>query len=236
MANPLPNYLPSLAPLPHFFVNGGTRRCCIPSHSDLEIVRRHFPGIENPWNPNWLAVAAKLVSKGHRRDDLDKLSPPELLVLLDQPDSDQSTPARRMVPPTDRTETHRRTAEPAAPQLEGESKPPHALGCPIVLGGADDDPIVCGRAKERLTPAQYRVVKVLVDDFPERRSGDSLALKSEVGDPIGVIDRLSRDEEWAALLSKPGKAHGGYGINAKPQKPRKTQKNPEKPRKAPTKA
>jgi hypothetical protein len=125
-------------------------------------------------------------------------------------------------------------AEPAAHQSGTGNKQPEALAPPIILGGEDDDPVVCGRTKERLTPAQYRVVKTLLDAFPERLSGDNLARKSNVEDPIGVIDRLCRDEDWAAVLFKPGKAHGGYGINARPRMPRKTEKNretrPRKPR------
>jgi hypothetical protein len=82
LTNPLPIYRPALAPLPPFFANGGTRRCCIPSPSDLEIVRGHFPGAD-PTNPNWFAVVGKLVAKGHQRAALEGLSPPELLALLD---------------------------------------------------------------------------------------------------------------------------------------------------------
>jgi hypothetical protein len=99
------------------------------------------------------------------------------------------------------------------------------------LAGPDDPPIVRGIEKEHLTPAQYRVVKALLDAFPERLTGDSLARKSETEYPIGVIDRLRRDKDWAGVLSKPGKAHGGYAISSTP---RKTQKNretrPGKPR------
>jgi len=102
---------------------------------------------------------------------------------------------------------------------------------PIVLGGPDDAPVVRGIEKDYLTPTQYQVVKVLFDAFPSRVAGDALARKSETEDPVGVIDRLSRDKDWASVLSKPGKAHGGYGIVSTP---RKTQKNretrPRKPR------
>jgi hypothetical protein len=102
---------------------------------------------------------------------------------------------------------------------------------PIVLGGPDDAPIVRGIEKDYLTPTQYRVVKVLVDAFPAKVAGDTLARKSKTDDPVGVIDRLSRDKEWASVLSKAGKPHGGYGIVSTP---RKTQKNretrPRKPR------
>src|SRR5262249_8574670 len=102
------------------------------------------------------------------------------------------------------------------PEPAAETAPP----CPVVLRGPDDPPIVRGVEKSILTPAQYRVVEVLVNAFPERLPGDSLARKSEVGDPVGVIDRLSPDKDWGTVLSKPGQAHGGYGIVAKPRKTR----------------
>ena len=108
---------------------------------------------------------------------------------------------------------------------------PAAPAPPIVLGGPDDAPIVRGIEKDILTPTQYRVVKALLDAFPSRVAGDSLARKSMTDDPVGVIDRLNRDKDWASVLSKAGKVHGGYGIVSTP---RKTQKNretrPRKPR------
>ena len=102
---------------------------------------------------------------------------------------------------------------------------------PIALGGPDDAPIVRGIEKDILTPTEYRVVKAMLDAFPKRLAGDNLARKSEAEDPVGAIDRLIRDKDWASVLSKAGKPHGGYGIVSTP---RKTQKNretrPRKPR------
>lgn len=95
MMNPLPIYRPAGAPLPPFFADGGTRRCCIPSPSDLEIVRRHFLGIADPRNPNWFAVAEKLAAKGHQRAALDGLSPSELLAMLDATEPPSSGPKRK---------------------------------------------------------------------------------------------------------------------------------------------
>jgi len=119
------------------------------------------------------------------------------------------------------------TPNKAAPPPETPATP----GRPIVLGGPDDCPIVRGIEKDILTPTQYRVVKTLLDAFPGRVAGDTLAGKSDTEDPVAVIDRLSRDKDWASVLSKPGKPHGGYGIVSTP---RKTQKNretrPRKPR------
>ena len=102
---------------------------------------------------------------------------------------------------------------------------------PIVLGGPDDAPVVRGIEKEYLTRNQYQVVKVLFDAFPSRVAGDTLARKSGTEDPVGVIDRLSRDKDWASVLSKPGKAHGGYGIVSTPRKVQKNRETrPRKPR------
>ncbi|MGA2704614.1 MAG: hypothetical protein ABSH35_26405 [Isosphaeraceae bacterium] len=108
---------------------------------------------------------------------------------------------------------------------------PEAPTAPIALGGPDDAPIVRGIEKDILTPTEYRVVKAMLDAFPKRLAGDNLARKSEAEDPVGAIDRLIRDKDWASVLSKAGKPHGGYGIVSTP---RKTQKNretrPRKPR------
>jgi hypothetical protein len=90
----------------------------------------------------------------------------------------------------------------------------------IVLDGQDDDVRVRGKTKPRLTPGQYRVVKALIEAFPDRLALDALAQRSGTSDPVGMIDRLRRDKDWAEVLDKPGKAHGGYGIRA--TAPRKT--------------
>lgn len=100
LMNKPPICRPARAPLPPGFKNGGTRRCYIPSPTDVDIVRRHFPTIRDPRNPNWFAVAAKLQAKGHRRVDLERLSPPELLALLDTTDEAEKweTTAPAVVP------------------------------------------------------------------------------------------------------------------------------------------
>jgi hypothetical protein len=122
-----------------------------------------------------------------------------------------------------------RTSPAATEEPSGVPEDEPAPVCPVVLVSQDEAPIVRGTEKPILTPTQYRVVKALVAAFPERLAGDSLARKSEVEDPVGAIDRLRRDKDWEMVLSKPGQAHGGYGIVAKP---RKTQKSPEtRPRK-----
>lgn len=89
---------------------------------------------------------------------------------------------------------------------------PEAPDKPIVLGCPDDEPIVNGKRKGRLTPGQYRVVKALLDAHPERLSMDTLVVRSKTDHPIGMIDRLRRDPDWAAVLDKARQPHGGYGI------------------------
>jgi hypothetical protein len=94
---------------------------------------------------------------------------------------------------------------------------------PITLGEPDDEPIVRGRRKKRLTPGQYRLIKALIDAHPDRIPLDTLASRSNVSDPVGMIDRLRNDIDWAAVLDKPGQAHGGYGLRCpNPKKPRNT--------------
>lgn len=118
--------------------------------------------------------------------------------------------------------------DPAPPASGTEAPADKAVAAserPILLDGPNDAPVVYGRIKLRLTPGQYRVVKALLDAHPDRLSKDQLAIRSETEDPIGMIDRLhAKDEDWKAVLDKPGQAHGGYGIRVgKPRKatPRK---------------
>ena len=73
------------------------------------------------------------------------------------------------------------------------------------------------------------MVKASLDTAPEKLSKDALALRSNTEDPVGMIDRLRRDKDWAVVLIKPGKPHGGYGIQVR------TQKKAEAPRNAATK-
>jgi hypothetical protein len=60
---------------------GVGRRYYLPTADDVARVRRLFPDLPNPENPNWLAISNKLRGNGHA--DLAKLTPPELLALLD---------------------------------------------------------------------------------------------------------------------------------------------------------
>jgi hypothetical protein len=128
-----------------------------------------------------------------------------------------SAPAQPPTPPRPATEGEPGLeAPPSAEETQAEEDQPSAL----VLGGPEDEPIVLGQRKPRLTPGQYRVVKAMLDAAPTRLSKDQLARRSETEDPIGMIDRLRRDQDWAAVLDKPGQAHGGYGLRL--NTPRKT--------------
>ena len=106
-----------------------------------------------------------------------------------------------------------------APSENKATPTPETTAFPILLGEPEDEPIVRGKVKNRLTAGQYRVVKALIDAHPERLGKDTLARRSNTEDPIGMIDRLRKDADWESVLDKPGQAHGGYGIRVK--KPRK---------------
>ena len=135
---------------------------------------------------------------------------PDILAPNDDAPAARTVSTEAATPPAPGTESSSLTEPPPA------SKPPADSGTlPIVLGELDDEPMVWGRPKPRLTPGQYRVVKALIDAHPERLSKDTLVKRSDTESPIGMIDRLRRDEDWASVLDKPGQAHGGYGIREK---------------------
>jgi hypothetical protein len=95
LMNRPPIYRPTTAPLPPLYGDGGVRRCRIPQPADLAIVRRHFPDTIDPENPNWGTIAGRLVANGHRRADLERMSPAELLALLDTTRQDSNDDDRR---------------------------------------------------------------------------------------------------------------------------------------------
>jgi hypothetical protein len=119
------------------------------------------------------------------------------------------------------------TSEPAGDlgeKIDGGNAPAAAPKPSVVLAGLDVDVIVRGKNKGRLTPGQYRVVEALVNAFPERLGADTLKSRSGQHYPVEMIDRLRRDGDWAAVLDKPGKAHGGYAIKASSNAPRKNRR------------
>jgi hypothetical protein len=105
-----------------------------------------------------------------------------------------------------------RPAEENTPQQEADEPP---TSKPVVLGGADDDVFVCGKKKAPLPPAQYKVVKALVEanEKGERVSKDSLYSRAKVDDPIGALKRLiRRDADWAGVIDMARLAGRGYGL------------------------
>jgi hypothetical protein len=102
----------------------------------------------------------------------------------------------------------------------------------IILGGPDDDVIVCGKRKAPLPPAQYRVVKALVDAKVqgERLNGDVLRNRTKdengrvVEDPVGALKRLcKRDRDWKRIIDMATVPGRGYALKDCPPTP--TQKN-----------
>jgi hypothetical protein len=99
---------------------------------------------------------------------------------------------------------------------------------PIVLGGPDDPVFLWGKEKDPLPPAQYRVIKALVDARAKgkRLSKDVLcgATKDEDGntveDPVGALERLmKRDNDWRDVIDMAKTPGRGYGLKDKPPTP-----------------
>lgn len=83
----------------------------------------------------------------------------------------------------------------------------------VVLRGLSEGPIVCGKEKAPLTPAQYDVVKALLDAGDRGLSKDELDHKSDRGEARKILKRLAdSDEDWKAVIPFPGKAGGRYRI------------------------
>jgi hypothetical protein len=83
---------------------------------------------------------------------------------------------------------------------------------PVVLGGPDDDPIVYGKAKKRLSKPRYDTVKALL------AVGRSLS-KQELDDRSGhtdarkfLKDLAKKDEDWARAIVFPETYGSGYSI------------------------
>jgi hypothetical protein len=97
---------------------------------------------------------------------------------------------------------------------------------PIILGGPDDDLTVCGKRKPPLPPAQYRVVKALVEARGERLSKDTLRGRTKdnrgnvVEDPVGALKRLrKRDRDFKRIIDMAGGPGRGYGLKDWPPTP-----------------
>jgi hypothetical protein len=83
----------------------------------------------------------------------------------------------------------------------------------VVLGGFGDQPIVCGKVKSRLTWAQYRVVKALLDAGDDGLTKDELDAKSGHSEARKILKRLhDSDRDWAAVVHLPGRPGLRYRI------------------------
>jgi hypothetical protein len=122
---------------------------------------------------------------------------------------------------------------PSQPAVTGEGQGRQSVeGTPIVLRGPDDDVVVCGKRKDPLPPAQYRVIKALVDAKAneERLTVEALRNRTTdekgnpVEDPLGALKRLrNRDRDWKRIIDMAGVRGRGYGLKDCP--PTYTQKN-----------
>jgi hypothetical protein len=114
------------------------------------------------------------------------------------------------------------------PEKKENGPPDPSRDAPVMLGGPDDNVIVWGKEKAPLPPAQYRVVKALVEAHAkgERLSKDSLfahtkdANKNAVEDPVGALERLRRrDKDWRAVIDMARISGRGYGLKTRPPTP-----------------
>jgi hypothetical protein len=120
---------------------------------------------------------------------------------------------------------HSQEAAPSTePRTDGEPAATHNRAAPapdndlppdplVILGESDEEPIVCGVLKKRLTIAQYDVVKALLAAGNGGLSKDSLAKKSGHGDAHRVLKRLNdSDSDWKSVIQLAGRPGGRYRI------------------------
>jgi hypothetical protein len=93
--------------------------------------------------------------------------------------------------------------------------PPRPAPAPLILGGPDDEPIVFGVPKPRLSFSQYNAVRT-VRDHPGL-TVDGLDEKSGHPDTRTILRKLRKgDPEWTAAIIFPGRnGRGGYRIAAR---------------------
>lgn len=102
-------------------------------------------------------------------------------------------------------------AEPGRPSepLAGEEE----ATAPVILFGRQGKPRVLGTFKNRLTPAQYHVIKALLD--AGNKGLKKAALGKVCGDAINVLKRLAQsDPDWGAVIELAGKKGRGYRLGA----------------------
>lgn len=85
--------------------------------------------------------------------------------------------------------------------------------CSVVLRGPTEGPILLGDEVERLTQAQYDIVKVLVDAGERGRSLDELKRFSGHDTAEKTLKRLAKkSSEWGQVILLPGKPHHRYRL------------------------
>ncbi len=83
---------------------------------------------------------------------------------------------------------------------------------PVMLKGPNDNPIVLGKEKKRLTTARYNVVKALLG-ASRNLSKDELDKKSGHTEARKILQSLARsDPDWAEVIIWPVGPGTGYGI------------------------
>ena len=83
----------------------------------------------------------------------------------------------------------------------------------VKLYGQAENPLVKGRSKPRLSQAQYKVVRALIQAIPNGLTKDELDKRSTCGDARKTMKRLAdSDPDWASVLMFPGRPGVGYGI------------------------
>lgn len=82
----------------------------------------------------------------------------------------------------------------------------------VVLRGEGMPPLVFGKPVKPLTKIQYAAIQVLMEAGPTGLSLAELDGKQISGGVRKVIDRLSKNPEWAEAIIMPGAAYGRYRI------------------------
>jgi hypothetical protein len=99
------------------------------------------------------------------------------------------------------------------PVADKSHEPATPTGPRVVLGKCSDAPIVNGKKKVPLTPAQYDVVKALLDAGENGLTKDLLDRNSKHGDARKILARIAnKDDDWKGVIHFPGITGGRYRI------------------------
>ena len=111
---------------------------------------------------------------------------------------------------TTEADQHRNTG-PAAPP-RGDEGPADPL---VILGESDEEPMVRGVRKNRLSLPRFDVVKALLAAGQRGLSKDMLATKSNHSDAHRILKRLGdSDPDWSSVILMAGKPGGRYRIRS----------------------